>query len=140
MDVPKPEQLAAQEGQGVRPGEDGRVAPVPAAPQQSRKKLKERGSWWEKEGAANPGRKDISPLSSCTGLGFHPAAPPRRLGHMALCASQQRIGDSSSHLPDHSFLYCPGQWLPGASPSLEVTLWYLVAIFVESLSSRDRFP
>lgn len=32
MDVPKPEQLAAQEGRGVRPGEDGRVAPVLAVP------------------------------------------------------------------------------------------------------------
>lgn len=45
-----------------------------------------RGSWWEKGGEADSGclgSKDISPWAPHRGLGFHAAAPPPGLGHVA---------------------------------------------------------
>lgn len=65
-----------------------------------------KGSWREKEGEADSGflgNKDISPWAPRTGLGFHPAAPPPGLGHVA------REGGPG---------WCPGGalWYPGTDP------------------------
>ena len=65
-----------------------------------------KGSWWEKEGEADSGflgSKDISPWAHLRGLGFHPAAPPPGLGHVARARGPG---------------WCPGGalWYPGTDP------------------------